>query len=198
MLRLSFACTVVLSRKKGEKKRLSDAATAAEPRVLSRRPSPWNSPSCGLWCRRVDRFNMPPADVWNHRTLGMATARAIIRSTCVHRNLVHILQIHTIRCCVCGQATQVHSDSFRASISSELVVLSCCDGRLVGPANQRTLADIEDAFYGIFANFPSKTLSLAMRGVAFPTGRCYQPPSDTLAQEVSQLISTDTQVSSCF
>lgn len=60
---------------------------------------------------------------------------------------------------------------------------------------QRTLADIEDAFYGIFANFPSKTLSLAMRGVAFPTGRCYQPPSDTLAQEVSQLISTDTQVS---
>ena len=60
---------------------------------------------------------------------------------------------------------------------------------------QRTLADIEDAFYGIFANFPSKTLSLAMRGVAFPTGRCYQPPSDTLAQEVSQLMSTDTQVS---
>lgn len=59
---------------------------------------------------------------------------------------------------------------------------------------KRTLADIEDAFYGIFANFPSKTLSLAMRGVAFPTGRCYQPPSDTLSQEVSQLISTDTQV----
>lgn len=64
------------------------------------------------------------------------------------------------------------------------------------PANQRTLADIEDAFYGIFANFPSKTLSLAMRGVAFPTGRCYHPPSDTLAQEVSQIISTDTQVMS--
>lgn len=66
------------------------------------------------------------------------------------------------------------------------------------PANQRTLADIEDAFFGIFANFPSKTLSLAMRGVAFPTGRCYEPPSDTLAQEVSQIISTDTQASSCF
>ena len=64
------------------------------------------------------------------------------------------------------------------------------------PTNQRTLADIEDAFYGIFANFPSKTLSLAMRGVAFPTGRCYHPPSDTLAQEVSQIISTDTQVMS--
>lgn len=61
--------------------------------------------------------------------------------------------------------------------------------------NQRTLADIEDAFYGIFANFPVKTLSLCMRGVAFPTGRCYHPPSDTLAQEVSQIISTDTQVS---
>ncbi|CAM9317431.1 unnamed protein product [Ectocarpus sp. 6 AP-2014] len=65
-------------------------------------------------------------------------------------------------------------------------------------AMQRTLADIEDAFYGIFANFPSKTLSLAMRGVAFPTGRCYQQPSDTLAQEVSQLISTDTQVRELF
>lgn len=59
---------------------------------------------------------------------------------------------------------------------------------------QRTLADIEEAFYGIFANFPSKTLSLAMRGVAFPTGRCYSPPSDTLSQEVSQIISTDTAV----
>ncbi|CAM9410804.1 unnamed protein product, partial [Hapterophycus canaliculatus] len=65
-------------------------------------------------------------------------------------------------------------------------------------AMQRTLADIEDAFYGIFANFPSKTLSLAMRGVAFPTGRCYQPPSDTLAQEVSQLVSSDTQVRELF
>lgn len=62
-------------------------------------------------------------------------------------------------------------------------------------ANQRTLADIEDSFFGIFANFPSKTLSLAMRGVAFPTGRCYSPPADTLTQEVSQLMSTDTSVS---
>ena len=33
-----------------------------------------------------------------------------------------------------------------------------------------------------------------MRGVAFPTGRCYSPPSDTLSQEVSQIISTDTAV----
>lgn len=63
---------------------------------------------------------------------------------------------------------------------------------------QRTLADIEDAFYGIFANFPSKTLSLAMRGVAFPTGRCYSPPSDTLSQEVSQIISTDTAVRAVY
>lgn len=67
--------------------------------------------------------------------------------------------------------------------------------RVAVKTKQRNLADIEDAFYGIFANFPSKTLSLAMRGVAFPTGRCYHQPSDTLAQEVSQLISTDTQVS---
>eukprot|EP00904_Undaria_pinnatifida_P009717 jgi/Undpi1/5876/HiC_scaffold_2.g01150.m1 len=65
-------------------------------------------------------------------------------------------------------------------------------------AMQRTLADIEDAFYGIFANFPSKTLSLAMRGVAFPTGRCYSPPSDSLSQEVSQIISTDTAVRELF
>ena len=64
----------------------------------------------------------------------------------------------------------------------------------LGPQRQRTLADIENAFFGIFDNFPIAILSLAMRGVAFPTGRCYKPPSDSLAQEVAQLVSTDTAV----
>lgn len=65
-----------------------------------------------------------------------------------------------------------------------------------GYPRQRTLADIEIAFFGIFDNFPSTALSLAMRGVAFPTGRCYKPPSDSLAQEVAQLVSTDSAVRS--
>ncbi|CAM9656701.1 unnamed protein product [Ascophyllum nodosum] len=65
-------------------------------------------------------------------------------------------------------------------------------------AMQRTLADIENAFFGIFDNFPIAILSLAMRGVAFPTGRCYKPPSDSLAQEVAQLVSTDTAVRELF
>lgn len=63
-----------------------------------------------------------------------------------------------------------------------------------GYPRQRTLADIENAFFGIFDNFPSTALSLAMRGVAFPTGRCYKPPSDSLTQEVAQLVSTDSAV----
>lgn len=86
---------------------------------------------------------------------------------------------------------------------SSLPRVSLCDARGVfcsSPvssgllwASQRTLADIEESFFGIFANFPSAPLALAMRAVAFPTGRCYAPPSDKLSQEVAQLISTDSE-----
>lgn len=33
-----------------------------------------------------------------------------------------------------------------------------------------------------------------MRGVAFPTGRCYSQPSDSLKREVAQLVSTNSEV----
>lgn len=59
-------------------------------------------------------------------------------------------------------------------------------------------ADIEDAFHGIFANFPNRPLALAMQAVAFPTGRCYPRPSDTLSKEVAQLVSTDSAVRNLF
>ncbi|CAM9939748.1 unnamed protein product [Phaeothamnion confervicola] len=63
---------------------------------------------------------------------------------------------------------------------------------------QGITADIEDAFYGVFANFPNAPLALAMRAVAFPTGRCYPRPSDKLAKEVAQLVSTDSAVHELF
>ncbi|CAN0279539.1 unnamed protein product, partial [Discosporangium mesarthrocarpum] len=37
-----------------------------------------------------------------------------------------------------------------------------------------------------------------MRGVAFPTGRCYPLPSDALSKEVAQLVSTDSEVRDLF
>ncbi|CAM9690854.1 unnamed protein product, partial [Choristocarpus tenellus] len=65
-------------------------------------------------------------------------------------------------------------------------------------AMQNILSDIEKAFYGIFANFPTRPLAWAMQGVAFPTGRCYDPPSDALAREVAQLVSTNSEVRNLF
>jgi acyl-CoA dehydrogenase len=65
-------------------------------------------------------------------------------------------------------------------------------------AMQGLLAEIEDSFYGIFENFPTRPLAWAMQGMAFPTGRCYTRPSDTLGREVSALISSDSAVRTLF
>ncbi|KAG5175311.1 acyl-CoA dehydrogenase [Tribonema minus] len=65
-------------------------------------------------------------------------------------------------------------------------------------AMQGLLAETEDAFYGIFDNFPTRPLAWAMRGMAFPTGRTYRRPSDDLAKEVSRLVSTDSAVRDLF
>ena len=37
-------------------------------------------------------------------------------------------------------------------------------------AMQGLLADIEDSFYGIFENFPTRTLAYTMKAMTFPTG----------------------------
>lgn len=98
--------------------------------------------------------------------------------------------------CTVSNALLVRSIVFlpRRQAASNFCSYPLCLARVFVHAKQKTLADIEDAFFGIFANFPSRTMALAMRTVAFPTGRCYSNPSDTLTQEVSQLMSSDTAV----
>jgi acyl-CoA dehydrogenase len=66
--------------------------------------------------------------------------------------------------------------------------------KMVEYAMESILYDIEDAFHGIFANFPIPGVGLVMRAVTFPTGRCYAKPTDKMTQAVSQLISTDSEV----
>ena len=71
-----------------------------------------------------------------------------------------------------------------------------CD-RLLEFAMTNLLREVEDALFGVFANFPIRPLGWLMRGVCFPTGRCYSvPPSDKLKREVARLISSDSAVRS--
>jgi acyl-CoA dehydrogenase len=65
-------------------------------------------------------------------------------------------------------------------------------------AMQGLLCDIEEAFYGIFENFPTRPLAWTMKGMAFPLGRSYHRPSDELARDVSRLVSTDSAVRALF
>lgn len=54
--------------------------------------------------------------------------------------------------------------------------------------------DIEDAFYGIFDNFPVRPIGFLMRGISFPLGRAYSVPSDGLVRATSQLITTESEI----
>jgi len=59
-------------------------------------------------------------------------------------------------------------------------------------AMQDALSRTEEAFYGLFANFPSKIIAWAMRGVIFPFiypyGREFPPPDDRLGHQVVGLL----------
>jgi len=66
--------------------------------------------------------------------------------------------------------------------------------KLVDFAMQNILCDIEEAFEGIAANFPIRPVGWLLKGVAFPTGKCYARPGDQLTSEVARLITTDTAV----
>jgi acyl-CoA dehydrogenase len=61
-------------------------------------------------------------------------------------------------------------------------------------ALQDALAKTEDAFYGLFANFPSKVIAWAMRGVIFPFvypyGREFPSPDDRMGHQVVGLLLT--------
>jgi alkylation response protein AidB-like acyl-CoA dehydrogenase len=54
--------------------------------------------------------------------------------------------------------------------------------------------DIQEAFMGIFGNFPIPGMGLLMQLPCFPRGREYQPPTDKQRAAVSDLISTPTPV----
>ena len=57
-----------------------------------------------------------------------------------------------------------------------------------------TLNKIEEAFFGIFDNFPVRPIGWLMRGLTFPTGSCYGKASDKLVRKTSQLITNKTAV----
>jgi len=54
------------------------------------------------------------------------------------------------------------------------------------------LCDIEEAFFGVFANFPVPVLGAAAKYVAFPFGRCYSRPRDNNVRDTANSITTDT------
>jgi acyl-CoA dehydrogenase len=57
---------------------------------------------------------------------------------------------------------------------------------------QDALARTEEAFYGLFANLPSRLIAWGLRGVIFPFiypyGREFEPPSDRLGSQVVALL----------
>jgi acyl-CoA dehydrogenase len=63
---------------------------------------------------------------------------------------------------------------------------------------QNILCDAEEAFDGIFANFPVPVLGATMKALTFPTGRCYSRPGDKLTKAVSDAITTDSAVRKQF
>lgn len=59
-------------------------------------------------------------------------------------------------------------------------------------AMQTILFDIEEAFHGIFANFPIPVLGPVMQALSFPTGKCYAKPTDELLRQTAAAITTDS------
>lgn len=62
-------------------------------------------------------------------------------------------------------------------------------------AMQTILYDIEEAFHGIFANFPIPGLGTVMQAITFPTGKCYAKPNDELLRKTADAITTDSAYS---
>lgn len=54
------------------------------------------------------------------------------------------------------------------------------------------LYQIQEAFQGIFDNFPSKALAFVLKGVIFPWGRAYAYPSDELSLKVAACLQKDS------
>jgi acyl-CoA dehydrogenase len=53
---------------------------------------------------------------------------------------------------------------------------------------QDALYRIQEAFYGVFGNFPNRSIAIAMRLIAFPWGRVFSEPQDRLGAEIARLM----------
>lgn len=58
-------------------------------------------------------------------------------------------------------------------------------------ALQNSLYTIQEAFLGLFANFPNRMAARLVQWVTFPGGRIFSPPSDELKRQVGELIMAD-------
>ena len=55
------------------------------------------------------------------------------------------------------------------------------------------LNHIQDAFYGVFGNFPNRIAAWKMRFLVFPWGKVFSPPSDQRGHQVAQLLLEPSQ-----
>jgi hypothetical protein len=68
--------------------------------------------------------------------------------------------------------------------------------KIMDMAMTRIQYDAQEAFFGIFANFPIPLIGPAMNAVTFPLGREYGRPTDKQRAIVSDMITTPTEVRS--
>ncbi|HVY04795.1 MAG TPA: acyl-CoA dehydrogenase [Burkholderiales bacterium] len=54
------------------------------------------------------------------------------------------------------------------------------------------LVRIQDAFYGVFANFPSRLTGAMLRIIVFPLGKSFAPPPDRLGHQIAKLLMEPT------
>jgi acyl-CoA dehydrogenase len=66
--------------------------------------------------------------------------------------------------------------------------------KILDYAMANILVDTQDAFYGIFENFPIRPVAWTMQALAFPTGKTYERPSDKLMRQVANLITKPSEV----
>lgn len=85
-------------------------------------------------------------------------------------------------------ALKMYQDGDRSQ--QEQVLLAWC--------MQDHFYQIQEAFYGLFNNFPSRWLGFVMRVLVFPYGRIFTPPSDQLSHQVASQMLTETPIRKLF
>lgn len=72
------------------------------------------------------------------------------------------------------------------------------DKNLLEWGMQYNLYQIQEAFYGLFQNFPVRWLARLMKWMIFPWGRVFSRPSDQLSHEVASQMLTENSVREHF